>query len=104
MINISDFKKKKSSGDKITMVTCYDYTSALILNNTSIDCLLVGDSLSMTMHGFRDTLSATTEMMALHTAAVCRGAKDKFIIGDLPFLSYRSALSENIAAVKALMH
>lgn len=103
MITIDDFKKKKASGEKITMVTCYDYTSAMIVNKTDIDCILVGDSAAMTMHGFRDTLSATIEMMALHTAAVSRGAKDKFIVGDLPFLSYRSALSDNIAAVRAVM-
>jgi 3-methyl-2-oxobutanoate hydroxymethyltransferase len=103
MIKTCDFRKKKAAGEKITVVTCYDYTSAAILDKTSIDCLLVGDSLAMTMHGFRDTLSATVEMMALHTAAVCRGAKDKFIVGDLPFLSYRSSLDENVAAVRALM-
>ncbi|MBI3441100.1 MAG: 3-methyl-2-oxobutanoate hydroxymethyltransferase [Proteobacteria bacterium] len=103
MMTIGDFKKKKDAGDKITMMTCYDYTSAAILNKTSADCLLVGDSLAMTMHGFRDTLSATIEMMAMHTAAVSRGAKDKFIVGDLPFLSYRSSLTENVAAVRALM-
>lgn len=103
MITIDDFKKKKASGEKITMVTCYDYTSGVILNKTDIDSLLVGDSLAMTMHGFRDTLSATVEMMAMHTAAVVRGAKDKFIVCDLPFLSYRSSLNENIAAVRAVM-
>ena len=103
MITICDFQKKKASGEKITMVTCYDYTSAAILNGTGVDCLLVGDSLAMTMHGFRDTLAATVEMMALHTAAVARGAKNKFIVGDLPFLSYRSGLNENMAAVRTLM-
>jgi 3-methyl-2-oxobutanoate hydroxymethyltransferase len=103
MKTVCDFRKKKNAGEKITMLTCYDYTSAAIVNKTSIDCLLVGDSLAMTMHGFRDTISATVEMMALHTAAVVRGAPDKFIIGDLPFLSYRSSLNENMAAVRALM-
>lgn len=103
MMTVCDFQAKKLSGEKITMVTCYDFTSAAILDKTSIDCLLVGDSLSMTMHGFNDTIAATTDMMVLHTAAVSRGAKDKFIVGDLPFLSFRSSLSENIAAVRALM-
>jgi 3-methyl-2-oxobutanoate hydroxymethyltransferase len=103
MITINGFQKKKDAGEKITMVTCYDYTSAAILDKTSIDCILVGDSLAMTMHGFRDTLAATVGMMAMHTAAVSRGAKNKFIIGDLPFLSYRSALNENMAVVQALM-
>ncbi len=103
MLTICDFKKKKTTGEKITMVTCYDYTSAAILNKTKVDCLLVGDSAAMTMHGYRDTVSATVEMMAMHTAAVSRGARDKYIIGDLPFLSYRSSLDESISAVKALM-
>lgn len=102
-MNIFDFTKKKNTGEKITMVTCYDYTSAAILDKTTTDCLLVGDSLAMTMHGFPSTVSATTEMMAMHTAAVVRGAKDKFIIGDLPFLAYRKALAENVNAVQALM-
>lgn len=103
MLNIFDFQKKKKAGEKITMVTCYDYTSALILDKTSTDCLLVGDSLAMTMHGFQTTVSATTEMMAMHTAAVARGAKDKFIVGDLPFLAYRKSLSDNMAAAQAVM-
>jgi 3-methyl-2-oxobutanoate hydroxymethyltransferase len=85
------------------MVTCYDYTSAAILANTAVDCLLVGDSLAMTMHGYNDTIAATIDMMALHTRAVSRGARDKFIVGDLPFLSCRKSLGENIAAVQALM-
>lgn len=103
MMNIFDFQKKKKAGEKITMVTCYDYTSAVILDKTNVDTLLVGDSLAMTMHGFQTTVSATTEMMALHTAAVARGAKDKFIVGDLPFMAYRKALSDNINAVQAIM-
>lgn len=103
MITICDFRKKKAAKEKITMVTCYDYTSGVILDKTSVDCLLVGDSLAMTMHGLRDTIGATVEMMALHTAAVSRGAKDKFIVGDLPFLSYRSSLDKNIEAVRLLM-
>lgn len=103
MLSILDFTKKKNAGEKITMVTCYDYTSAAILNKTSTDCLLVGDSLAMTMHGFPTTVSATTDIMALHTAAVVRGARDKFIIGDLPFLAYRKSLADNINAVQSLM-
>ena len=103
MMNIFDFQKMKAAGEKITMVTCYDYTSALILDKTDTDCLLVGDSLAMTMHGFQTTVSATMEMMAMHTAAVARGAKSKFIVGDLPFMAYRKSLSDNVNAVQALM-
>lgn len=102
-MNIFDFIKMKQQGEKITMVTCYDYTSARLLTQTSVDCLLVGDSVAMTMHGHKDTLSATIEMISMHTAAVSRGAIDKFIIADLPFLSYRKSLSENVTAAQILM-
>jgi len=102
-MNILDLAKKKKSGEKISMVTCYDYTSACILAKTTIDCLLVGDSLAMTMHGFESTLSATLEMMCLHTAAVKRGAGDKLVIGDMPFLSYRKSFNDNVTAVQRLM-
>ncbi len=102
-MNSLEFYQKKVNQEKITMVTCYDYTSARILSGTSIDCLLVGDSAAMTMHGFKDTLSATIEMMCFHTAAVRRGAGNKFIIGDLPFLSYRKSLSKNVSDAQKLM-
>lgn len=102
-MNIFDFQAKKNRGEKIVMITCYDYTSARILASTPIDCLLVGDSVAMTMHGFKDTLSATLTMMAFHTAAVARGAGSKFIVSDLPFLSYRKSLSKNVEAAQALM-
>jgi 3-methyl-2-oxobutanoate hydroxymethyltransferase len=93
----------KARAEKITMVTCYDYTSAKILAETEIDCLLVGDSVAMTVHGFESTVAATVEMMEMHTAAVKRGAPQKFIVTDLPFLSYRKSLDEDIAAVQKLM-
>src|ERR1700722_8372461 len=102
-MNIHDFYKKKESKEKISMITCYDYTSAKILAETSVDCLLVGDSVAMTMHGFKDTLSATLDMMSFHTAAVSRGAGDKFIVSDLPFMSYRKSLSKNVSAAQSLM-
>lgn len=102
-MNIFDFINMKQRNEKITMVTCYDYTSARILSETSVDCLLVGDSVAMTMHGHKDTLSATIEMISFHTSAVHRGAGEKFIIADMPFLSYRKSLSENVSAAQTLM-
>jgi 3-methyl-2-oxobutanoate hydroxymethyltransferase len=102
-MNIIDFAKQKKSGKKISMITCYDYTNARILSHTAVDCLLVGDSVAMTMHGFKNTLSATVEMMCMHTAAVARGAGDKFIISDLPFLSYKQSLDNSMTAVLSLM-
>ncbi len=103
MKTIFDFKKKKESKQKISMLTCYDHWSAKILNKSSIDAILVGDSVAMVMYGHQTTLPATVEMMAYHCEAVCKGAPDKFIVGDLPFLSYRSSLEENIKAVHRIM-
>jgi len=102
-VNILEFANKKRRGEKISMVTCYDYTSARILAHTNVDCFLVGDSVAMTMHGFKDTLSATLDMICLHTSAVSRGAGDKFIVSDMPFMSYRKSLSKNASAAQALM-
>lgn len=102
-MNILDFQIKKMHREKISMVTCYDYTSARILSQTTIDCLLVGDSVAVTMHGYKDTIAATLSMMSLHTAAVARGAGSKFIVSDLPFLSYRKSLSQNVSAAQGLM-
>lgn len=94
----------KKGKEKISMVTCYDYTSALLVADTSVDCVLVGDSLANTMHGHPTTLPATIPMMALHTQAVARGlAGKKFLVGDLPFLSYRQDLRSNVRAAGRLM-
>ncbi len=85
------------------MVTCYDAWSARILNNTDIDCILVGDSLAVVMHGFDSTVHATMEMMTLHTAAVARGAPDKFIIADMPFMSCSKGIAHAMENVQQLM-
>jgi 3-methyl-2-oxobutanoate hydroxymethyltransferase len=102
-MKIHDFALKKQKGQKISMLTCYDYSFARILADSEIDCLLVGDSLSMVMHGHPTTLNATVNMMALHTAAVARGAANKFIVGDLPFLAFRKDLRSNMTAIGKLM-
>src|SRR6266700_6217592 len=102
-MNVPGFQEMKDAGCKISMVTCYDYSSARAVAESSVDCILVGDSVAMTMHGYPTTLSATTPMMALHTAAVARGAPSKFIVADLPFLSYRKGLKEAMDSVHDLM-
>ncbi len=102
-MKIQDFKTWKAKGRKISMITCYDYWSARIMNESDVDSLLVGDSLAMVMHGYPTTIGATVTMMELHTSAVVRGAPDKFIIADLPFLSYRKGFGENMQAVESLM-
>ena len=102
-LSVLDFAQRKCVGEKISMVTCYDFWSACILNDSDVDTLLVGDSLAMVMHGFDSTVHATVEMMATHTAAVRRGAPNKFVIGDMPFLSVRKGLNAAMDGVGALM-
>jgi 3-methyl-2-oxobutanoate hydroxymethyltransferase len=102
-LSVLDFQARKLESQKISMVTCYDYTSAQVLNQTNVDTLLVGDSLAMVMHGFDSTVHATVDLMALHVAAVARGAPDKFIIGDMPFLAARKGLKDAMDAVQQLM-
>jgi len=101
-MNIHDFQKMKQKNKNISMVTCYDYWSARIISQTNVDCILVGDSSAMVMHGSKTTIPATVEMIVAHTAAVAKGMPDKFIISDLPFCSYRKGLErtmDNIAAM-----
>ncbi len=102
-LHIQDFQERKLKGPKISMVTCYDYSSASILNESEIDCILVGDSSSMLMHGCANTLGATVDMLAQHTLAVAKGAPHKFIIADLPFCSYRKNRTRTMDAVEKLM-
>jgi 3-methyl-2-oxobutanoate hydroxymethyltransferase len=89
MKTINEFALKKNNNETISLVTCYDYWSAVIINETEIDAVLVGDSAAMVMHGFDTTVNANVEMMAYHLAAVKRGLTDKFLIADLPFLAHR---------------
>lgn len=103
MKNILDFQKKKVSGQKITMITCYDYTFAKIIADSQVDAVLVGDSLAQIMHGHGTTLNASTALMALHTAAVVKGANGKFVVADMPFLSTRKGLKHTMDQVEKLM-
>jgi 3-methyl-2-oxobutanoate hydroxymethyltransferase len=102
-MNINQLLQCKVDGTKISMLTCYDYTSAQIINKSSVDMILVGDSAAMVMHGHHSTLPIDVETMALHVAAVVKGAPDKFIVADMPFMSYRKSLTENMNAVEQLM-
>lgn len=103
MSNINQLFAKKQAGEKLTMLTCYDYSSAKIMNQSDIDMILVGDSAAMVMHGETSTLPIDVGTMAQHVRAVAKGAPNKFIIGDMPFMSFRKSLSDNIEAVELLM-
>lgn len=103
MFTILDFARKKAVQEKITMITCYDYPSACLLNETRIDCVLVGDSVAMTVHGHPNTLMADMSMMLLHTQAVARGLKNALLISDLPFLAHRLSRTQTVKNVRDLL-
>jgi 3-methyl-2-oxobutanoate hydroxymethyltransferase len=98
-----DFLRAKTEGRKLSMVTCYDYTFARLLSQSPIDGILVGDSAAMVMHGHPSTLSAGLELVRLHTEAVVRGAAGKFVVADMPFLSFRKGLAAALDAASLLM-
>lgn len=102
-MKINDFYNYKKPGQKISMITAYDYTTASIVNDSDIDCVLVGDSLAMTMHGASSTIWADTSVMALHTKAVGKAIKNKLLISDMPFLSFRKGVLKAIKTVEELM-
>lgn len=102
-MTILDFTAKKRDGIPISMVTSYDSWSASLIAESDVDCILVGDSAAMIMHGHDSTLPVDTRQMAVHTAAVRRGAPDAFIIADLPFLSFRSGLERSMENIALLM-
>lgn len=99
----TDFLCAKAKGHKLSMVTCYDYTFARLLSKSAIDGVLVGDSAAMVMHGHPSTLSADAELMRIHTEAVARGASGKFIVADMPFLSFRKGPAAALDAAAVLM-
>lgn len=80
--------KKRDSGKSLKMLTCYDYQSAKMLSETDLDMILVGDSLGNVILGLETTIPVTLEMMEIFGSAVVRGAKNKFVVVDLPFGTY----------------
>lgn len=93
----TSLKRKKEKGEKIVSLTCYDYSTARILDETGVDMLLVGDSLAMTVLGHPNTLSVTIDEMLHHVKAVARGAKHAMVVADMPFMSYQA---DHMEAVK----
>ena len=96
--------RRAEKGEKLTVLTCYDASFARLLADNGVDCLLVGDSLGMTVQGHDTTLPVTLEQMAYHTEAVARGAAGKaFVMADLPFGSYQRSPEQAFDAAARLM-
>lgn len=99
----NEFLKAKAGGRKLSMLTCYDYTFARLLAESPLDGILVGDSAAMVMHGHPSTIPADIPLMCQFTAAVARGAGGKFLVADMPFLSFRKGVAAALDAAQALL-
>ncbi len=88
--------QQKQAGEKILMLTAYDYTTACIEDECGVNSILVGDSLGMVMLGYENTLPVTMEDMIHHTKAVSRGAKNAFVVADMPFMSYQTSVYDAV--------
>ena len=94
--NVLTFQKLKDNKEKIAMLTAYDYSTAQVLDKAEIDGILVGDSLAMVALGYENTYNITIDEMLIFIKAVARGAKNSFIIGDMPFMSYNLSVAQGL--------
>jgi 3-methyl-2-oxobutanoate hydroxymethyltransferase len=95
-VTTQTLRARKQHGEPITMLTAYDYPTALAIDRVGIDAILVGDSLGMVVLGYENTLPVTMEDMLHHCQAVSRGAHSALLIGDMPFMSYQVSVSEAV--------
>jgi 3-methyl-2-oxobutanoate hydroxymethyltransferase len=93
-ITISEIKEMKAKKEKIVMLTSYDYSTAKLVDEAGIPLILVGDSLGMVLLGYESTIPVTMEEMIHHTKAVVRGTKQALVIGDMPFMTYHTNISD----------
>jgi 3-methyl-2-oxobutanoate hydroxymethyltransferase len=100
---INDFKTRKQSKTPISVITCYDHAFALIIEQTGIDVVLVGDSLGNVIAGYSSTIPVTIDQMIYHTEIVRRGAPSKFLIIDMPFMSYHVSIEDSLRNAGKMM-
>ena len=93
---VTTLQAMKAKGEKISMLTCYDYTTACLMEEADINAILIGDSLGMTMMGYSDTLPVTVDDIIHHCASVSRGLKDTFLVADMPFMSYQTSVEDAV--------
>ena len=102
-ITTSTFKNAKQNGEKITMLTAYDYSTAKLEDKAGVESILVGDSLGMVVLGYENTLSVTMEDMIHHSAAVARGAENAMVVTDMPFMSYQTSVYDAVVNAGGLI-
>ena len=102
-ITLHRLRELYTSGEKLTMLTCYDATFARVLDEAGVEMLLVGDSLGMVLQGRASTLPVTLDEMAYHVKSVSAGNKTAWIIGDLPFASYQQSREQAMVSASVLM-
>ncbi len=95
-ITTKSIREMKDSGERVTMVAAYDYSTARMIDEAGVDAVLIGDSLANVVLGYKDTLSVTMDEMIHHTKAVARGAKRALVVGDMPFMSYQASAEDAI--------
>ena len=93
---VATLLEMKKNGEKVSMLTCYDYTTARIMENAGINTILVGDSLGMTMQGYDTTLPVTMDETVIYTRSVVRGCTNTFVIADMPFMSYQISAAQAV--------
>jgi len=93
-ITINEIREMKQRKEKIPMLTAYDYVTAKVVDEAGVPLILVGDSLGMVMLGYESTIPVTIDEMIHHTKAVVKGAKQALIVGDMPFMTYHSSVSD----------
>ncbi len=100
---VTTFRKAKENGEKLTMLTAYDYSTAKLMDEAGVNSILVGDSLGNVILGYEDTISVTMEDMIHHGAAVARGAKNALVVVDMPFMSYQTSVYDALVNAGRLM-
>jgi len=93
-VSVNKIKEMKQKGERIAMLTAYDYTTAKIVDAAGVPIILVGDSLGMVVLGYESTIPVTMDEMLHHTKAVTRGAKNALVVGDMPFMTYQISKKE----------
>ena len=100
---VTTFQQMKEKGEKITMLTAYDYSTAKLVDESGVNSILVGDSLGNVMLGYEDTIAVTVEDMIHHGRAVAKGAKNALVVVDMPFLSYQTSVYDAVVNAGRIM-